>query len=352
MSYTVRKVLAIIIVLIIAFGWLVTVNGVGPIDSIKDRMSLGLDIKGGVYVIMEADKNDIKKYSDDELREVMEQTQTVIENRINANGLGEPTITIEGQNRLRVEIPEVDDPEEAIELIGATAKLQFMLADGTVVLEGDNVKNAEAGRDDQSTGYAVNLKFDNVGADKFGEATTKAFNGGVTSTMQGVGSGAIAIVLDGNIISAPNVKKPILGGRCSITGDFSQEEAQLLSVSSSGENTADKGIMARIWKHYKAALKENRKAAVMEAARGMTYSEAELLYGKLGTIRFDGEDGEEYAWSLKQYKSNVQKLLKEDDSAKGRWDELEKSIVANIASDVRVGVTEDHVKMVIYLNVA
>ena len=110
--------------------------------------------------------------------------------------------------------------------------------------------------------------------------------------------------------------------------------------------------MARIWKHYKAALKENRKAAVMEAARGMTYSEAELLYGKLGTIRFEGEDGEEYAWSLKQYKTNVQKLLKEDDSAKGRWDELEKSIVANIASDVRVGVTEDHVKMVIYLNVA
>ena len=117
-----------------------------------------------------------------------------------------------------------------------------------------------------------------------------------------------------------------------------QEEAQLLSVSSSGENTAGKGIMARIWKHYKAALKENRKAAVMEAARGMTYSEAELLYGKLGTIRFDGEDGEEYAWSLKQYKSNVQKLLKEDDSAKGRWDELEKSIVANIADDVQVSV--------------
>ena len=131
-----------------------------------------------------------------------------------------------------------------------------------------------------------------------------------------------------------------------------EEEEQLLSISTSGENTASRGIMARIWKHYKAALKENRKAAVMEAARGMTYSEAELLYGKLGTIRFDGEDGEEYAWSLKQYKSNVQKLLKEDDSAKGRWDELEKSIVANIASDVRVGVTEDHVKMVIYLNVA
>ena len=97
-------------------------------------------------------------------------------------------------------------------------------------------------------------------------------------------------------------------------------------------------------------MKKDRKAAVMEAARGMTYREAELLYGKLGTIRFDGEDGEEYAWSLKQYKSNVAKLMKEDDSVKGEWDELEKSIVANIASDVQVGVTEDHVKMVIYLD--
>ena len=143
-------------------------------------------------------------------------------------------ITIEGQNRLRVEIPEVEDPEEAIELIGATAKLQFMLADGTVVLEGENVKEAEAGRDDQSTGYAVNLKFDREGADKFGEATTKAFNGQVTSTMDGVGNGAIAIVLDGNIISAPNVNEPILGGRSSITGDFTLEEAQLLAAQING----------------------------------------------------------------------------------------------------------------------
>lgn len=234
MSYRARQILAIFIVLVIAFGWLITVKGIGPIDPLKDRMNLGLDIKGGVYVVMEADKNDIEKMDKEELRETMEQTQTVIENRINANGLGEPTITIEGDNRLRVEIPQVDDPEEAIELIGATAKLQFMLADGTVVLEGDNVKNAEAGRDDQSTGYAVNLKFDREGTDLFGKATTKAYNGEVTSTMEGVGSGSIAIVLDGNIISAPNVNEPILAGKCSITGHFTQEEAQLLAAQING----------------------------------------------------------------------------------------------------------------------
>ena len=234
MSYTVRKIIAVFIVLCVIFGWLVTVTGIGPITPLKDRMSLGLDIKGGVYVVMEANKKDIAGMSDDELREAMEQTQTVIENRINANGLGEPTITIEGQDRIRVEIPEVEDPEEAIELIGKTAKLQFILADGTLVLEGDNVKKAEAARDDQSTGYAVNLQFDREGADLFGDATTKAFNGEVTSTIEGVGNGAIAIVLDDQIISAPNVNEPILGGNCSITGDFDLEEAQLLAAQING----------------------------------------------------------------------------------------------------------------------
>jgi len=234
MNYTVRKIIAVFIVLCVIFGWLVKITGIGPITPLKDRMSLGLDIKGGVYVVMEANKKDIAGMSDDELREAMEQTQTVIENRINANGLGEPTITIEGQDRIRVEIPEVEDPEEAIELIGKTAKLQFILADGSLVLEGDNVKKAEAARDDQSTGYAVNLQFDREGADLFGEATTKAFNGEVTSTIEGVGNGAIAIVLDDQIISAPNVNEPILGGNCTITGDFDLEEAQLLAAQING----------------------------------------------------------------------------------------------------------------------
>lgn len=234
MNYTLRKVLAVFIVLCVIFGWLVTVNGVGPITPLKDRMSLGLDIKGGVYVVMEADENDIKDMSDEELREAMEQTQTVIENRINANGLGEPTITIEGDNRIRIEIPEVKDPEEAIELIGKTAKLQFILADGTVVLEGDNVKKADSGRDDQSTGYAVNLQFDGEGTDLFADATTKAYSGQVKSMIEGVGDGAIAIVLDGQILSAPNVIEPITGGNCSITGNYDQESAHLLASQISG----------------------------------------------------------------------------------------------------------------------
>lgn len=234
MSYRVRKVLAVLILVIIVVGWVITLNGIGPLTPVKDRMKLGLDIKGGVYVVMEADKDDIKKMSDDELREAMEQTQTVIENRINANGLGEPTVSIEGKDRIRVEIPEVEDPEDAIALIGKTAKLQFILADGSLVLEGSNVKDAAAGRDDQSTGYAVNLEFDSEGANLFADATTKAYNGEVTSAVEGLNGGCIAIVLDDQIISAPNVNEPITGGQCTITGDFTQEEAQTLAAQIKG----------------------------------------------------------------------------------------------------------------------
>jgi len=231
MSFNVRRILAIIFVIIIAFGWVVTVKGIGPITPVKDRMNLGLDIKGGVYVVLEADKKELSKYSTDEdKRTVMEQTQAVIERRVNELGLSEPTVTIEGENRIRVELPGATNAEEAIEQIGKTAQLTFILADGTEVLDGSSVKDAQAGQDDKSTSYAVNLQFDSDGADAFGKATTKAYNGEVTSSIEGVGDGCIAIILDNEIISAPNVNEPILGGSCSITGDFTQEEAANLAA--------------------------------------------------------------------------------------------------------------------------
>ena len=225
-----KRILSVLICLIVVFGWVATTHGVGPIKPLKERMGLGLDIKGGVYVVLQADKEATKKLNDEELRETMEQTQTVVERRVNEMGLSEPTVTIEGKDRIRIELPGVKNAEEAIEQVGKTAQLQFILADGTLVLTGDSVKNAEAGRDDKSTSYQVAVQFDSKGAKAFGEATTRAYNGEVTSAIQGVGDGAIAIVLDNEIISAPNVNEPILGGNCSITGDFSQEEATTLAA--------------------------------------------------------------------------------------------------------------------------
>ncbi len=226
MNHNLKKVLAVLVVVIIAVGWYLTIFGAGPLAPIKDRMKLGLDIKGGVYVVMEA-KTDLEG---DELRDAMEQTQAVIEERVNQMGLAEPVVTIEGEKRIRVELPGAEDAQEAINQIGTTAQLQFALADGTIVLDGSNVKNAEAAMDNESAGYAVDLQFDGDGADLFHEATATAYSGSVTSAIEGVDNKAIMIILDGQIISAPVVNEPISGGRCSITGGFSQEEASNLAA--------------------------------------------------------------------------------------------------------------------------
>lgn len=226
MNHILKKIIAIVFVIIIAVGWYATIFGIGPVEPIKDRLKLGLDIKGGVYVVMEANTD----LEGEELRKAMEQTQSVIEERVNQMGLAEPVVTIEGEKRIRVELPGAEDAQEAIEQIGKTAQLQFVLADGTIVLDGGNVKDASATTDNESAGYAVALEFDSEGADLFYEATTKAYNGEVTSTIEGVPSNSIVIILDGQIISYPTVKQPISGGQCSITGGFSQEEASNLAA--------------------------------------------------------------------------------------------------------------------------
>lgn len=226
MNHNLKKVLAVVFIVIIAVGWYLTIFGAGPLQPIRDRMKLGLDIKGGVYVVMEANTD----LEGEELREAMEQTQAVIEERVNQMGLAEPVVTIEGEKRIRVELPGAEDAQEAINQIGTTAQLQFALADGTVVLDGGNVKDAEASMDNEAAGYAVDLQFDSTGADLFHDATTKAFSKTITSVVEGIPNDAIMIILDGQIISAPSVNEPISGGRCTITGGFSQEEATNLAA--------------------------------------------------------------------------------------------------------------------------
>ena len=226
MNYNLKRFLAVFFVIIIAAGWYLTIFGAGPVDPLKDRIKLGLDIKGGVYVVMEA-KTDL---TGDELKKAMEQTQTVIEERVNQLGLAEPVVTIEGDKRIRVELPGAEDAQEAIEQIGKTAQLQFALADGTIVLDGGNVKDASVTTDSQKAGYAVALEFDSEGSDLFYQATSTAYSGSVTSSIDGVPNDSIMIILDGQIISYPQVNEPISGGKCTITGNFTQDEASNLAA--------------------------------------------------------------------------------------------------------------------------
>ena len=225
-----KKLAAIIVTAIIAFVWVLTVVGVGPAGPIQDKIKLGLDISGGVYVVLEAQTDE----TGSSLRAIMEQTQAIIEDRVNGMGLTEPVITIEGERRIRVELPGIDNTEDAIQSIGSTARLQFKLADGTVALEGGDVSGSSVNSDRDHGGYLITLEFTAEGGQKFYEATSKAYSRDVSEPfMDGIYSAnQIAIVLDDQILSAPSVDNgPISGGSAVITrsGGFEQEEA--ISVS-------------------------------------------------------------------------------------------------------------------------
>lgn len=230
MSVQMKKVLSVLVIMIIILGWVVTIFGAGPVPAIKDKIKLGLDIKGGVYVVMEAQTD----ATGDDLKKLMEQTQAVIEQRVNQMGLSEPVVTIEGEKRVRIELPGAEDSDEAIKQIGRTAQLQFFLADGTLMLDGSMVKDAGITEDKEHGGYAVSLKFDKEGTKAFSDATSKALSGTVDSKMEGVHKQAIAIVLDDKIISAPVVNQVIPNGQAIITaggtGGFPQDEATNLSA--------------------------------------------------------------------------------------------------------------------------
>lgn len=230
MSVKLKRILAVLVIIVLVFGWYVTLFGIGDqskddaITSVKDTLKYGLDINGGVYVVMEAQTDE----TGDELKELMEQTRAVLDNRVNQMGVAEASVTIEGTNRIRVEMPGVEDADEAIQAIGKTAQLYFILADGSVVLDGSHVKDAQVATD--GSYYKILLEFDSEGASLFEEGTRKAYNQEVTPSIDGLSANEIAIVLDDEIVVNPRVQSVISGGSCEMTGNYSKEEATMTAA--------------------------------------------------------------------------------------------------------------------------
>lgn len=232
MKEKLKKIVAVLLLLLVGFGWYATVFGVGSLAPLTDKIQLGLDIKGGVYVVMEAQTDK----EGEELTELMNQTQQVISRRVDQMGIANADVRVEGGNRIRVELPGVENAQEAIDQIGRTAQLQFLMPDGGFVLDGSMVKNATVTQSGSETGgYAVSLELKSEGADAFEQATEKALSGTVTATIkdsygQTVPSDSIVIMLDNDVISSPSVNEVISGGKCEITGNFSQDEASELAA--------------------------------------------------------------------------------------------------------------------------
>jgi len=180
---------------------------------LEKNINLGLDLQGGSHILLECVDTPNAPVDNDAVNRVME----IITNRINPEGVKEPVIQRQGERRILVQLPGMDDPQEAENLIGKTALLEFKDESGETLLTGAHLKNASSSFDRFGRPNVV-LEFDEEGAKLFEQATTR-----------NVGR-VLAITLDGQEISAPVVEEPIPSGEGSIVGQFSVEEAQRLAL--------------------------------------------------------------------------------------------------------------------------
>ena len=279
-----KTIFSVFVIIAVVVLWVISITGTPKTESIKEAMKYGLDINGGVYVELEANTTGL---SEKRTNEVMQQTKEVMEKRVNAMGVSEATVSIEGKNRLRIEMPGVKDAEEAIAQIGRTAKLRFTTADGKEYLTGEGVKTAGSAMDEQNGRYKITITFTKEGQQAFAEATEKAYSGTVTDSL-GVDPTAIVIWLDDEVLTAPTVHEKIDSNSCEITrnGGFTQEEASTtaalirggalpveLHEASSSVQSASIGAQA---------LTKSVKAGII--GMGLIFLLMVIVYGGLGFI--------------------------------------------------------------------
>lgn len=203
------------------------------IKPVKDSMTLGLDIKGGAFVVLEAD-TDAKG---EELKNIMNQTKEVIIRRVNAMGLTEPDIVLEGEKRIRVSLPGVANTQDAIDAIGKTAQLKFVKSNGDLVITGNEVKDAKLSFHPETQQPIVSLELNSKGAEAFKIATRelaklpeKIKDPKDPTKIITNDDKRISIILDDKPISSPTVSSEIPNGKAYISGNFTSESASSLAA--------------------------------------------------------------------------------------------------------------------------
>lgn len=191
---------------------------------LQNNINLGLDLQGGVHVVLEAvDTPDAPVKPDS-----IDRVKAVIEKRVNDTGVKEPIIQKEGTRRLIVELAGVEDAEKAIDMIGRTAQLRFVTADGRVVVRGQDLKDAQATTNPNTNEPEVDIEFNAEGAKKFAAITTELVRKYPSPNDP---NRVIAIYLDEDLLQAPYVKDPITTGRGQITGGYKDlEDANRIAI--------------------------------------------------------------------------------------------------------------------------
>ncbi|WP_422061693.1 protein translocase subunit SecD [Sphingopyxis sp.] len=189
------------------------------------------------------------------IKNAMDTAREIIDKRVNALGTREPTIIRQGDDRIVVQVPGLQDPQQLKDLIGKTARLEFRMVDPNadpneaaagrapvgseivpyaegesagapyeilrrqVMISGEQLINAQQSYDQQSGQPVVTIRFDSGGSSTFAKVTA-----------QNVGK-RFAMVLDGKVLSAPSINEPILGGSAQISGSFTVASANNLAIS-------------------------------------------------------------------------------------------------------------------------
>ena len=208
-------VLALTLIVLVLFGYTAVYgwgqNASGSGKSIK----LGLDLAGGVSITYQVVGEGTPSAED------MSDTIYKLQKRVQTYST-EAQVYQEGDDRISIEIPGVTDANEILAELGKPGSLEFFDKNGELVLEGTDVKEAQAATQQDQMGksqYVVRLTLTDEGIQKFAQATMAA----------AINHDVIMICYDGQIISYPSVTEPILDGNCVITGMASFEEAEELA---------------------------------------------------------------------------------------------------------------------------
>jgi preprotein translocase subunit SecD len=219
----------------------------GILSATGQRTLDVVDAGNGVYRLTPTEPAIVER-----VRQAVEQSIQVLEKRLNLLGTVEPSIQRQGVDRILVQVPGLDDPQEIIKIVGTTAKLTFRMVDTSVpvdqvkegnvppdseilkstkaennqpyliekrvLVSGEDLTDAQPGFDQRTSEPIVTFRFNNNGARRFAQVTS-----------ENVGR-PFAIVLDNEVISAPVIREPILGGSGQISGNFTVESANQLAV--------------------------------------------------------------------------------------------------------------------------
>ena len=247
--------------------WLLVITTLLVIGSIimfmppQEKINQGLDIQGGLSVVLTATSTDGDAITDEE----MEMSRAIIESRVNALGASEAVVQVQGTNQILVQIPGLSDTETALNTIGKTGKLEFarldsftdedvkkkiqsgqygdeatvsddfgnsfktgevqhlMVEDGTYtpIVTGSNINRVTVGRPSEAAlDYSVDIELDSPGAEAFAQASRDLV----------ADHGQIVIILDNEVQSAPAVQSEIPNGQVQITGNYTVDEAKALKT--------------------------------------------------------------------------------------------------------------------------